>query len=457
MAGGADADVLIVGAGAAGMMAALSAAHRGARVRLLEKDLEGPSNLRVSGGLFPGAGTRWQRAASIVDTPELFAEDQRRKAGEAVNEAILDTVTRRSADTAHFLQDVAGIEVHVMKDVIAPGHRVARLHATPGESGRELLKLMREALKRFPAIEVVDGVEARGLRHEDGYLLDTSRGAFRSKAVMLATGGFAGSRELLQEFIPGVADALHSGAGPNDGRALRWGRALGAAVAMMDGYQGQAHVNTNRRTRLGMALPPLGAFLCNRNGERFVNEDIGPSALVGVEMAQPGGVALEVFDERIHAIALRQGPYREAWEAGAIVTADDPESLAQAAGLPAEAIPAFLKTFAQFDADTRARQDAFGRQRFGDAPLRSPLYASWVTGSLAHTQGGLAVNAHAQVIRPDGTPIPDLYAAGGAAASLAGKGGEGYLPGNGLAQSFALGLIAGERIAAARDSIGLRA
>lgn len=442
-----DADALIVGAGAAGMMTALSAAHHGAQVILLEKDLEGPSNLRVSGGLFPGAGTRWQKAAGIDDRPEYFAEDQRLRAGGAVNEAILGTVTARGADAAHFLADVAGIEVHLLKEIVAPGHRVPRLHASPGESGRELLALMRAALKRFKGIEIVDGVDARGLRRDGGYALDTESGAFRARSVLLGTGGFAGSRELLQEFIPGVADAIHSGAGPNDGCAIRWGRALGAAVAMMDGYQGQGHVNTNGRTRLGMALPPLGAFLCNRNGERFVNEDIGPSALAAIELAQPGGIALEVFDGRIHDIAIRQGPYREAWESGAIVTANDPVALAKAANLPAEAIPAFVKTFEQFAADSVAGKDAFGRKRFGE-PLRAPLHASWVTGSLAHTQGGLAVDAQARVVRPDGTPVDGLYAAGGAAASLAGRGGEGYLPGNGLAQSFALALIAGEHIAA---------
>jgi len=454
--GAGQADAIVVGAGAAGMMAALSAAHHGARVLLLEKDLEGPSNLRVSGGLFPGAGTRWQQAAGVEDSAAAFAADLRAKGGVATNEAIVDAVAGRSADTAHFLADVAGIPVHLMTEVVAPGHRVARLHATPAESGRELLALMRAALRRFPAIEVVDRVETLGLERDEGFAVATRGGTYRAAAVVLATGGFAGSRELLKEFIPGVANALHSGAGPNDGCALRWGRALGAAVAMMDGYQGQGHVNTNGKTRLGMALPPLGAFLCNRKGERFVNEDIGPSALAAVELAQPGGVALEVFDGRIHAIALRQGPYREAWEAGAIVTANDPASLAKAAGLPAEAVAAFVATYEQFAADTRAGKDAFGRTRFGE-PLRAPLHAAWVTGSLAHTQGGLAVDAGARVLKTDGSAIEGLYAAGGAAASLAGRGGEGYLPGNGLAQSFALGLIAGERIASVRASIRLRA
>lgn len=442
---GRDADAIVLGAGAAGMMAALSSAHCGAQVLLLEKELDGPSNLRVSGGLFPGAGSRWQGDAGIEDSGAAFARDLRDKGGVTTNEAIVGVVAGRSADSAHFLADIAGVPVHLVKEIVAPGHRVARLHASPGESGRELLALMRAALKRFPGIEVADRAEILGLQRDHAFAITTSIGNFRSDAVVLATGGFAGNRDLLAEFIPEVADAIHIGAGPNDGCAIRWGRALGATVALMDGYQGQGHVNPGTHTRLGMALPPLGAFLVNREGRRFVREDVGPSELAALVLAQPDGVALEIFDRRIHDIALRQGPYREAWEAGVVMVADDPASLAKAAGLPER----FAGTFREFTESVRTAKDPLGRTRFG-APLDAPLYAAWVTGALAHTQGGLAVDANARVLKADGSAIEGLYAAGGAAASLAGRGGEGYLPGNGLAQSFALGLIAGERIASLR-------
>jgi fumarate reductase flavoprotein subunit len=298
--------------------------------------------------------------------------------------------------------------------LVAPGHRVARLHASPAQSGRELHALLRAALKRLPGIEVVDKVEILAVEKAEFFAIRTKAGTFGADAVVLATGGFAANRELLAEFIPEVAQARHIGAGPNDGCAIAWGRALGAAVAQMAGYQGQGHVNPGTGTRLGMSLPSLGAILVNRDGKRFAPSDVNPSALAAMVLAQPGGVALEVFDQRIHDLAMRQGPYGEAWKAGAIMT-----------GLPA----GFADSFPE---------------------LGRPLYSSWVTGALAHTQGGLAVDADARVLRQDGSAIEGLYAAGGAAAGLAGHGGEGYLPGNGLAQSFALGLIAGERIASLR-------
>jgi fumarate reductase flavoprotein subunit len=440
-----DADAIVVGAGAAGMMGALAAAQRGAQVLLLEKDLAGPSNLLVSGGLFPGAGTRWQRAVGIDDSGPAFARDIRAKGGATTNETIVEAVAARTADAAHFLADFAGIEVHLAAAISAPGHAVARLHATAAESGRELHALMRAAVAREPRIEVVDHVAITGFSFDGSYCLKTKTKAFRAAALLLGTGGFAGNAALLREFIPEVADAIHIGAGPNDGCAIAWGRAVGATVAQMDGYQGQGHVNPGKKTRLGMGLPLLGAFIVNRAGKRFVREDVGPSELGALVLAQPGGVALEVFDRRIHDTAMRQGPYREAWAAGVIMTAESAEALAAMAGLPKDFSIDEMRNMA------RSGHDPLGRTRFG-APLEAPFYAAWVTGALAHTQGGLAVDARARVLRADGSAIEGLYASGGAAAGLAGRGGEGYLPGNGLAQSFALGLIAGEEMSLRRSA-----
>jgi fumarate reductase flavoprotein subunit len=442
-----DADAIVVGAGAAGMMGALAAAQRGATVLLLEKDLAGPSNLLVSGGLFPGAGTRWQRAAGIDDSGPAFARDIRAKGGATTNETIVEAVAARTADAAHFLADAAGIDVHLAAAISAPGHAVARLHATPAESGRELHALMRAAVAREKRIEVVDGVQIAGISLHGEFTVRTRTGDLRAHSVLLGTGGFAGNAALLREFIPEVADAIHIGAGPNDGCAIAWGRALGATVAQMDGYQGQGHVNPGKKTRLGMGLPLLGAFIVNREGKRFVREDVGPSELGALVLAQPGGVALEVFDRRIHDTAMRQGPYREAWAAGAIMTAESAEALAAMAGLP----EAFLDALYSFKKISSTGNDPLGRKRFGP-PLEAPFYAAWVTGALAHTQGGLAVDARARVLRADGSAIEGLYASGGAAAGLAGRGGEGYLPGNGLAQSFALGLIAGEEMSLRRSA-----
>jgi fumarate reductase flavoprotein subunit len=445
-----QADTVIVGAGAAGLFAALVAARRGASVLLLERDLGGPSNLLVSGGLFPGAGSRLQRAGGVEDSAEQFAADVTAKAQGIVDAPVLAAIARQTAPAIHFLIDEAGLPVKWLPDLQVPGHSVPRMHATPNESGRELHRLLREAIGRVPGIRLVADAEGCGLLSTDGRVIGAQARIggqvidFHARSVLLATGGFASNPALLAEYIPEVAGALHIGAGANDGCSVQWGRSLGADVAFMQGYQGQGHVNPGGKTRLGMALPSLGAFMVNREGRRFIAEDIGPSELAAFVLGQPGGVALEIFDQRIHDLASRQGPYREACEAGHVREADTPEALAQAFGLPVET---FAKTFADFCRFVQEGHDPeMGRKRFGPM-LQTPLRAAWVTGALAHTQGGLRIDVHGQVVTASGAPIPGLLAAGGAAASISGIGGAGYLPGNGLAQSFGLGLICGETIA----------
>jgi fumarate reductase flavoprotein subunit len=446
-----DADVLVAGAGAAGLMGALAAAHAGASVLVLERDLGGPSNLLVSGGLFPSAGSRYQQAAGIEDSPALFATDIRAKGGAAVNEAIVDAVAARSTDVAPFIADVLGIPVHLMATITAPGHSLPRLHATPKESGRELHAMLRAAAASQAGLRMLDGAEVHGLIVEHGRVTGVEARVageartLRAPSTLLATGGFGGSRSLLGEFIPEMADALHIGAGPNDGCAIAWARGLGADVALMDGYQGQGHVNPPGKTRLGMALPSLGAIMLNRDGERFVREDIGPSALAAFVLRQPGGLALELYDRRIHDAVTSQGAYRDAFEAGKVMIVPDVETLARMTTVPRERLEAALAALGRYARGEAA--DPLGRTKF--TPLEPPYYASWVTGALAHTQGGLRIDDKARVLRRDGTAIPGLHAAGGTAAGLSGKGGDGYLPGNGFGQCFPLGLIAGEQMAAA--------
>jgi len=449
----AHADLIVVGAGAAGLFGALVAAQRGAAVLLLERDLDGPSNLLVSGGLFPGAGSRWQAAAGIADSADRFAADVTAKAGGVVEAPVLAAIAAQSAPSVHFLADELDLPIKLLADLPVPGHTVCRMHATPAESGRELHRMLRAAAIRHPRITLLADAEAVGLIDSAGAVVGVRVrvGAAtlerRAASVLLATGGFASNPALLAQYIPEMAGALHIGAGANDGGAVVWARGLGADVAFMQGYQGQGHVNPGGRTRLGMALPAMGAFMVNRLGERFVAEDIGPSELAAFVLAQPGGVALEVFDERIHELASRQGPYRDACAAGHVKAAASPAALAAAFGIPEAA---FVRTFAEFaDAVGAGHDTRLGRRRFGPV-LQPPLRAAWVTGALAHTQGGLRVDPRARVLRVDGTPIAGLYAAGGAAASISGVGGAGYLPGNGLAQSFGLALIAGETIAGLR-------
>jgi fumarate reductase flavoprotein subunit len=418
-----EIDVVVAGAGAAGMMAALVAASRGARVALLERDAGARNTLAASGGLFAAAGTRWQAALGIDDSPALFASDIAAKTGDAVDPRLRAAVSTHAARAATFLADGAGLPVHLHRGQW-PGHSAERLHATPAESGAELHALLRAAvapmLRDGAALEALlpGGVEIS----EAG-----TRRRLAARAVVLATGGFGADPALRARFIPGAARAVHVGGALADGTGIRLAEQAGAALACMDAYQGQPHVSPHliagERPRFGAALPAHGAVLVNRLGQRFADERMGPSELTAHLLAQPEGVAVEIWAEAAQQAALAGGPFRRAVELGAVARCGSLAELAARFALPEGALAATLA---------------------GWAP---PFFAAEVTGALAHTQGGVVVDGAARVLRGDGTPIPGLFAAGGVACGISGLGSAGYVPGNGLAQSFALGLLAGESAA----------
>ncbi|MFM2150449.1 MAG: hypothetical protein RLZZ187_2755 [Pseudomonadota bacterium] len=446
----AERSILVAGAGAAGMMAALAAAAKGARVRLVERDLAEPSTLALSGGLFAAAGTRWQRAAGIEDGPARFAEDLGAFTHGTAEPGVAGAVVDNAARAAEFLADVAGLPLHLHQVGRWPGHSVPRLHATPAESGAELSEMLRQAVARASRITLEDGVELVALTAEGAEL---SRAGQRLRvaadAVVLATGGFGASAGLLAQHAPAAAAAVHVGGRFSDGTALRVAAPLAPALACMDAYQGQPHVSPHLaggvRPRFGASLPALGAVLVNRAGLRFAPEDMGPSELTAHLLAQPGGVVVEIWDAAAQQAALAGGPFRRAVESGVVARCDSLDALAARFALPVEALRATLDLAGR--CARREAADALGRRNWG-APLAPPFFAAEVTGALAHTQGGLLVDSCARVLRADGLSIPRLFAAGGAACGISGVGAAGYVPGNGLAQSFALGLLAGERAAA---------
>ena len=444
------ATIVVAGAGGAGMTAAIAAADRGLDVLILEKDLGRISNTGICGGLVPGAGTRWQHAAGIDDSPERMAGDVMAKNGGRADPALVAMIAARSAGVIEFIERRLGLAIHLHTGILHPGLTRHRLHASPGETGAELVAALRAVVTRHPRIRLRDQVEVTGLVAAGTGVVGVEArmgGAMKriaAQGVVLACCGFNANAEMVAQYCPDMAGAMNLGATTATGEGILAGMAIGAATAHMSGYQGHCHANPVEGTHLGGSLPRLGAIMVNRDGRRFGREDIGYSEFARVVLAQPGGRAVEVFDQRIHDLAMTLGPFREACEAGAVKRADTIAELAAAFDLPAEAL---AQEIATFNADVSRGGDRFGREVFG-APLAPPFYGSLVTGAMAHTQGGLRIDTRARVLRPDGSAIPGLYAAGGTAEGISGDGPEGYLSGNGLAHAFATGLAAGEAVTA---------
>ncbi len=157
-------------------------------------------------------------------------------------------------------------------------------------------------------------------------------------------------------------------------------------------------------------------------------------------------MAWNIYDERLHQMGLGFPDYRAAVEAGAIHSGPDAPALAEAAGLPADALRKTIEEVRAYCAG--GTPDPFGRDFTTKPALEAPFYAVRVTGALFHTQGGLVIDDAARVLLPDATALPNLYAGGGAACGVSGARVEGYLSGNGLLTAVALGAIAGRSAAA---------
>lgn len=440
-----SADVVVVGAGACGLMAAYRAGRHGQQVVLLEKDSRLGCNAEIASGSLPAAGTRHQRAAGVHDSVERMAGDILAKNHGQADERIVRTLCARSAEIIAIFEDELGVPLELNTDSTRYGFSALRLHNGPGRTGAPLIAALRGALAGMDNLLVADRTPGTGLIADaGGAVIGVRAGGQRigARRVILACDGFGANQAMVARHIPEMAGVECIGVQGNTGDAIRWGLELGAAVAHMASYQGHGLVCAGHGTRLVPEIPQLGAVIVNRAGQRFAREDQGYSEFAREVLAQPGGVAVAIFDQRMVDVVARLDHWRNTVASGAIRSAPTLAALAAAFRLPPDALAA---SFGQCDG---SRADPFGRAAL-PVPAVAPFHGALITGALAHTQGGLVVDVHARVLRPDGSAIPNLYAGGGSAAGISGEGPDGYLSGNGLLSAYGLGLIAGEHAAAA--------
>jgi fumarate reductase flavoprotein subunit len=448
----AEVPLIIVGAGAAGLCAALAAKEAGVDPIVIERDAVPAGSTALSAGLIPAAGTRFQRSKGIDDNAELFAQDIQRKAHGENDAAMVDVVAREAAATVEWLADAYGLPFDVIDNFTYPGHSAMRMHGLPTRSGAELIDRLRSAAEQADitilAESRVETLFADGEGRICGIELtraDGGRERIGCDALVLACNGYGGNAALVRDLIPEMADALYFGHPGNQGDAVLWGRALGAQLSHLPAYQGHGSVATPHNILITWAAIAEGGFQVNAQGRRFSDETHGYSEQAAQVLRQPGEIAFDVFDARIAGIARQFEDFRAAEKGGALLTADTLEELAARMRVPADALLAEFKEVEELKACNGA--DRFGRLFAAKQALAPPFHAVKVTGALFHTQGGLVVDAAARVRREDGSPFPNLFAAGGAAAGVSGDTAAGYLSGNGLLTATTLGRLAGQAAA----------
>jgi fumarate reductase flavoprotein subunit len=454
-----DVPVAIVGAGAAGMTAALAARDAGADALMLERDPIAQGSTALSSGLIPAAGTKAQRAKGVEDDPTLFASDIQHKARNQADPRLVHLLTHEAGPTVDWLAEKHGVPFTLVEGFLYPGHSVLRMHGTPRRTGAELMACLTDATTRTGA-ELVTRAQVDALyAHPDGRIAGLrirrpggTHEAIGCAALVLACSGYGGDPALVRRYIPEMADALFFGHTGNKGDAVLWGSALGAALRDMGAYQGHGSVATPHNILVTWALMMEGGIQVNGGGKRFSNEHQGYSEQSVAVLAQPGRVAFNIYDHRRHELGMQFEDYRNAVAAGAVKSAVTPAQLADLLGLPADALTATLEDAQAFA--TGEAEDRFGRDFTGSPPLAAPYFGVKVTGALFHTQGGLVVDEQARVCRADGTGLPNLFAAGGAAAGVSGPAVWGYLSGNGLLSAVTLGRLAGSAAARLARRLG---
>lgn len=449
--------VLVIGAGACGLTAALAAHDAGAEVLVLERDPSPSGSTAMSSGMIPAAGTKLQAARNVQDTPAIMAADIQKKAHGENDPVMVDAVCTASGPTIDWLVETHRVPLTLVEGFLYPGHSFTRMHAPASRSGADLVGGLLAAATAAGIDIVCDATVTTLYADPDGRVRGVAftrpDGAVETigcDTLVLACSGFGGNADLLQRHIPEIAQAQYYGHTGNRGDAVTWGEQLGAATKHLGAYQGHGSLAMPHAILITWALMMEGGVQVNAEGRRFSNEHDGYSEQAMRVIAQPGGFAWNVYDARLHRLGQDFEDYRDAMAANAVKTAPDITGLAAACSLPVDALVGTL-------AEARALAQGGGKDRFGrdfatKPPLEAPFYAVKVTGALFHTQGGLAIDTEARVLRGDGSALPNLFAGGGAACGLSGQGRDGYLSGNGLLAAVVLGAKAGR--SAARLSKG---
>ncbi|MCR4886807.1 MAG: flavocytochrome c [Clostridiales bacterium] len=488
-----DADVVIVGAGGAGMTAAIVAADMGVKVVVIESQpAVGGNSVKSTGGMNAAktvyqdknefgeaAGVEKtlkaaegypdneaiQTLAGIVreqwtayqenpegyfDSTELFALDTI-IGGKGLNDPdLVDTLVGNTEAAIEYLSTL-GIDLN---NVAAfGGASVKRIHRPVNDEGKVVSvgayvvpRLEKALTERENITLLLDTTATRILTDNTGAALGIeaegksgNKVTVNAKAVVLATGGFGANLDMVVQYKPELAGFMTTNASGIQGQGILMAQALGAATVDMDQIQIHPTVQADTASLITEGLRGDGAILVNADGERFIDEVGTRDVVSAAEIAQPGSFSWLVVDQKmVDASSVIQGYISR----GLMLKGDSYEALAEELGIPADAFKATMEKWNGFV--TEKNDPDFGRTSFA-APLdTAPFYAVKVTAGIHHTMGGLSIDSGTHVLNADGQPIPGLFAAG---EVTGGVHGGNRLGGNAVADFVVFGRIAGEAAA----------
>ncbi|ONI46654.1 flavocytochrome c [Candidatus Epulonipiscioides saccharophilum] len=436
-----DTDIVIVGAGGAGLTAAIEATQSGADVIVIEKmPFAGGNTIKATGGM-NAAETTVQAEEGVPDTIETYINDTM-KGGYQLND--IDLVTKLAEDSAEAIEWLADIDADLTQISFSGGATYSRIHQpTGGESvGPFLVKHLVEQAEEL-GIEIIYNTEAtKILMNEDEAvgIVANSRNVdytINADAVILATGGFGANEEMYASYRPeleGFVTTNHSGA---TGDGIIMAQEVGAGL--IDIEQIQIHPTVNQKTSIMVTegVRGDGGILVNKYGERFINEMETRDVVSAAEIAQDGGYAYVIFDEFLREHLGATATYINS---GIAVKGESIEELAQKISVDSESLS---NTLAEWNkAVAEQKDEEFGRKTAMENDLSTPpYYAIKVSPGVHHTMGGISINTEAEVLNEEEEPIEGLFAAG---EVVGGIHGGNRLGGNAVADIVVFGRIAGQ-------------
>ncbi len=439
-----NCDVVVVGAGGAGLTAAVRATQEGADVLVLEKmPMVGGNSLKASGGM-NCADTKFQAAQGITDSGvEEFIEDTMNGGHQLNDRSLVTTLAENSSEAVEWLESIGA----PLPKVAATGGTTHKYLHSPEDGspvGSYLVaKLSEEAEKQ--GIKIMLNTTATEIIMEDGQavgvMAQDSEHVYtvNAKAVILATGGFGSNFDLMCSFNPSLANAVTTNHPGATGDGIMMAEAVGAATVDME--QIQLHPTVYQATSMLVSekMRSLGAILVNQEGKRFCNDLSTRDAVSAAELEQTGGYAYIIFDQNL---VDQNKSAQEYINKGMSVQGETYEELAVNMGLEGDAVQNFVETMDTWNqAVANGVDEEFGRNNGMDADLSvAPYYAIQIAPGIHHTMGGIKINTEAEVIDTEGNVIPGLFAAG---ETTGGVHGGNRIGGNAVCDFVVFGRIAG--------------
>lgn len=433
-------DIVIVGAGGAGMAAALSAKDAGMNPVILEKmPIAGGNTLKSSGGM-NASETKFQEAQGIEDSNELFFEDTL-KGGKGTNDQdLLHYLVDNSASAIDWL-DSMGITLDNIS--YSGGASVKRIHR-PHDGSAVGTYLVDGLLRNIHEQEIPLFVNAdvTKINETDGKVtgvnvkINGEEKEIAGDAVVVTTGGFGSNKELIEKYRPDLKGYVSTTSEGSTGDGIKMIEELGGATVDMDQIQVHPTVVQDTGMLISETVRGEGAILVNQQGERFYNELETRDNVSAAITDLPENYAYLIFDNALAGRAKQVDYYKEQ---GVVVEADTIEALAEKIDVDPATLKKTLDTWNQAVTD-KADKD-FGRETAMDYDLtEGPFYAIQIAPGIHHTMGGVKINTKTQVLKEDGTPITGLYAAGEVTGGIH---GQNRIGGNAVADIMVFGRQAG--------------